>query len=336
MARLHSGGFINQDFYFNIGTEDARGRDGDTARDAAKKYNDHRHSPYAAVSKDALRNWINELVDVSTDPLSGNPGGLLEAKPELLRLSGDTAELNSVVYMMTNAGVRPVTSGFGPHISLPADPTVDAEIVADFICSNYLMLRRQPQSVNGFTCFSADDGSGDIIPIATTIGECVMYPTAEAGSGQVSTQVVTTAAVRVATAPPVSTPPTIGVSLQVKRFDYEPITRRILSNPSAASAGVVITSTTGAIIPEILNSNDRGLTVTTLMDLHQHFVGKLEVEMQFDVDGCYSPSGYLAEATAQNRSLAQLKSNISAWAQNNVTLEVLDITGRIVCTFGGE
>lgn len=344
MPRLHSGGFINQEFYFNIGTEDARGRDGDTARTAAKKYNDHRHSPFLAISADSMRNWINELKDVSEDPVSGNVGGVIEQESALLRLSGDTAELNSVVYMMTNAGVRPVTSGFGPHIDLPADSTQDPEVVADFICSNFLMFRRDV-SDSPIPCRTGVDAQGQHVPISLTVGECVVYPTARAGSGEIFTQVGVTAAVRVV-APPVLDlatnngnlyrKPVIGVSLKVKRFDYNPITQRILSTVSIPSQPTLITSMTGGSFDSVSNSDDRGLTLATLLDESTHFVGKVELEMKFDVDACYTVDDFINEAGDHAISVPELKSALCAWANDNVELELVDATARIVCRFGGE
>ena len=60
--RNHSGGFINADFIWDIGTPE-RGRDGMTARDAAKRYNDHRHSAAVFNTPEDFKSWRTEKSD---------------------------------------------------------------------------------------------------------------------------------------------------------------------------------------------------------------------------------------------------------------------------------
>ena len=343
MPRLHSGGFINPEFYFNIGTEPARGRDGDTARVAAKKYNDHRHSPYAAPSPSALRNWINEFIAESEEPLSSNPGGFIEAAAGYIRLPGDTAELNSIIYAVTSQGIKPVTSGFGPHISLPADATQDPDIIEDYVSSNYTMMRR-PTPLGGYQCVMGNDGNNPnaLVPAPMTVGDCVVYPTTRAGSGTIYTQVGVAASVLVTSAPEVNNRrleimPRIGILLSVKRFNYDPITARIRSTVSSSGDTTLITSLTGQTWPnDIANGADEGFTVADLINLDGNFVGKFELEMQFDLEGCYTPDDFIAEANEHQISVSELKSKIADWAQNNVSLNLLDATARVLCTFGGE
>ena len=59
MPRNHSGGFIEQGFYWNIG-EGPRGRDGMDAREAAQRYNDHRHPAVDLSTAAEVEAWITE------------------------------------------------------------------------------------------------------------------------------------------------------------------------------------------------------------------------------------------------------------------------------------
>jgi hypothetical protein len=341
MARYHSGGFIDSQFYFNIGTEDARGRDGDTARDAAKKYNDHRHSAYVAVSTNDLRNWKNELQEESTDPASGNPGGILTTDGHFLRLPGDLAELNAVLYMATSNSIRSISSGFGVHVDM--DPQIP-EIVEDYVASNFSMLRSSPPP-EGVACLFADDGTG-LRPFKHTIADCVVYPSMRAASGDIDTQVVVTAGVKVSNAPtignqgdPLPVPPVIGVLLTPKYYPTNTATQRIVSSQVTQMPGYLITSLTGDRFPgDISNSEDVGHTVAGVMTLPSNFEGRIELEMSFDVDACYTVDEYNAVAAMPevNMSVENLKSAICEWASQNVKLDIIDATARVLCTFRGE
>lgn len=341
MPRLHSGGFINPDFYFNIGTEEARGRDGDTARDAAKKYNDHRHSALLVPSADALRNWVNEFKDISTHPDSDLPGGLIEQDEALLRLPGDIAELNGVLYVMTSSGLRPMSSGFGPHLFLPNDPNTSASIDPDYVCVNYPMLRGTAPNLNGFPCL-VGEVNNVTTPVSTTVGSCIIYPSVKAGSGTLSTQVGATAALRVSAPPRTSAGedipnPLISIALKIKRFEYNPLTQRILSTASIASDPIAITSFEGAVFDNILNREDRGMSVTApLLDIPSNFVGKLELEMKFDVENCYSAEDFISVSGPLGLSVEELQSELCIWARDNLFLDLADATARVVCSFGGE
>jgi len=339
MARFHSGGFINSEFYFNIGTESARGRDGDTARLAAQKYNDHRHSAYIADSPHDVRNWKNEVQTASTHPSSGNPGGLLEDAQQLLRLPGDLAELNTVLYAATSNSVKSITSGFGVHIDMaPAQ----AVIVEDYVASNFSMIRgRVPPE--GIECGFANN-NGYNQPFYTTIGDCVVYPTIRAGNGGLLTQVITTAGLKVSAPPridlpgqpntPLSIPPRIGILLAAKR--YPTVNQRIVSANVVSGPQTLITSMTGRIWAEISNSGDVGHTVSGILEFPGNFEGRIELEMSFDIDGCYTPDDYALEAGEHRISEDELKSYISTWAEQNVKLDLLDATARVFCTFKGQ
>jgi hypothetical protein len=347
MPRYHSGGFIDSQFYFNIGAEAARGRDGDTARDAAKKYNDHRHSAYVAVSTNALRNWKNETQTASTDPASGNLGGLLQDANEFLRLPGDLAELNAVLYAATSGSVKSISSGFGVHIDMtPAIP----EIVEDFVSTNYTMMRR-PTPPEGIACLFAADAGNLQVPFNTTIADCVLYPSIQAGSGDLVTQVIVTAGVKVASAPsvdlndglgaqalgePNSVLPRIAVYLTPKYSPYNEATQRIVSANVTEGPKTLITSMTGNPFNTISNSDDLGYTVVGALSLPGNFAGRIELEMAFDTEGCYTADDYASVAAAFQTSVPELQSAISTWASDNVRLDLLDASARVLCTFRGQ
>lgn len=107
MPRNDKGGFIAQEMYWNIGTEDQRGRDGDTSRAAAKKYNDHRHPAYVATTTTVLDQWAAE-----TQTESG--GGYLQTDAnQLIRMPGDLALCQGRLFMSTGTSGEYVQLGGG-------------------------------------------------------------------------------------------------------------------------------------------------------------------------------------------------------------------------------
>lgn len=339
MARQHSGGFINPQFYFNIGTDAARGRDGDTARTAAQKYNDHRHSAYVAVSTNDLRNWQNEIQSASTEPNSGNPGGLLSDAQEFLRLPGDLAELNSILYAATSAGLKSISSGFGVHVDM--QPNVP-QIVEDKVAANFTMLRGAIPP-EGIDCLFAPL-NGLNVPLKTTVGNCVVYSSMRAHSGDLETQVLVAAAVKLSSGPalvdgagnpiPLSALPVIGILLSPKY--YPTINGRISSSQVVEGPSLLITSITGQPFQSISNSGDLGHTVANVLTLPSHFEGRIELEMAFDVDACYTADEYNTVASDAGLAVDELKSAMCAWAEQNVRLDLLDATARVLCTFRGQ
>lgn len=110
--REHSGGYINQAAYWDIGTEAARGRDGDTRREAAKKYNDHKHPAALIQTADDLVAWANE------PQLSSGMGYLQDNAAQLARNAGDMALFGGRLYASDGlGGVFPV-SGLGGAVSV--------------------------------------------------------------------------------------------------------------------------------------------------------------------------------------------------------------------------
>jgi hypothetical protein len=115
MARQHGRGYIREGDYWVIGTEDGRGRDGYTAREAAQRYNDHRH-PAHVVSNDpqGVTAWLNETRDVSqiTRNSVTYPGGYEQAGNVLAREPGDVVFYGGTPFMFGEGALTGV-SGFG-------------------------------------------------------------------------------------------------------------------------------------------------------------------------------------------------------------------------------
>lgn len=339
MARQHSGGFVNPEFYFNIGTDAARGRDGDTARLAAQKYNDHRHSAYMAVSTNDLRNWKNEVQTASAHPDTGGLGGILQDSQEFLRRPGDLAELNSILYAATSTGVKSISSGFGVHVDM--QPNVP-QVVEDKVAANFTMLRGAIP-LQGIDCLFALD-QGFNVPLKTTVGDCVLYESVRAHSGDLETHVLVAAAVKLSSGPalvdgigdPIALTalPVIGILLTPKY--YPTVNHRILSSQVVEGPSLLITSITGQPFQSISNSGDLGHTIANVLTLPSHFEGRIELEMSFDVDTCYTPAEYASEAFDAGLSVDELKSAMCTWAENNVRLDLLDATARVLCTFRGQ
>jgi hypothetical protein len=243
--------------------------------------------------------------------------------------------------MTTSNAVRSISSGFGVSVNMDS-PVPD--IVEDYVASNFSMLRTTP--IEGVECAFFTD-QGITAPVKVTIADCVIYPSIRAGSGNLDTQVVVTAGVKVLSAPtitsnqqviPLNTPPVIGVLLTPKYYPTNTSTQRILSSQVTEMPGYLITSQTGQIFQQISNSDDVGYTVAGVMTLPDNFEGRIELEMSFDVDACYTADEYTAVAASQEIELTveQLKSAICVWAEQNVRLDILDATARVLCTFRGE
>ncbi len=119
---MHNGGFISVENYWNIGSPD-RGQDGDTARDAAKKYNDHRHSAANIINEASMIAWIEEKELASYHPNNpSNIGGIIEDNTNLsIRKSGDIASYGGVMWMFDGNNVIALGN---PGVFLGADGQV--------------------------------------------------------------------------------------------------------------------------------------------------------------------------------------------------------------------
>lgn len=107
--RNHSGGFINEENIWDIGSP-TRGRDGDNARDAAKKYNDHRHSAILFTDAVDFAYWISESQQpVLVGPNDTVEGGIITNNPNaIIRKHGDLAYFDGIIWMYDGQGVVPV------------------------------------------------------------------------------------------------------------------------------------------------------------------------------------------------------------------------------------
>jgi hypothetical protein len=133
MARLHKGGFISEDFYWDIGTPD-RGRDGHNARDAAKRYNDHRHPPRALETSADVQTWLTEPTQSSRHPdRTTEIGGILEDDANTpMRQAGDTATHEGLVWVYGPDG-KLVPLGVGAGCYIDTDGVFHREVKYDVI-----------------------------------------------------------------------------------------------------------------------------------------------------------------------------------------------------------
>ena len=115
--RKHSGGFISESFYWDIGDDD-RGREGMNAREAARRYNDHRHPALVAEDANEASLWMNEVQQASYYTAGQEPrdtqGGIIEDDPtSLLRSVGDLMFYRGLVWMYGGVDLGPIPLGVG-------------------------------------------------------------------------------------------------------------------------------------------------------------------------------------------------------------------------------
>jgi len=115
--RKHAGGFVEHDFYWDIGDEE-RGHDGMNAREAAKRYNDHRHPALIVEDENEASIWINEHQQASyfttPDGVRNEQGGSIEDDiTERLRRVGDLMFYKGLVWMYAGIDLGPIPLGVG-------------------------------------------------------------------------------------------------------------------------------------------------------------------------------------------------------------------------------
>ena len=149
MSRSNDYGFINLDSYWDIGTEDLRGKDGDDARVAAKKYNDHRH-----VAKDLGNNSLAFYGFLYENKPIQNPMGLDyeindEATVAPIRMSGDLVKYNGILWMYDDNAIA-VPLGVGPgcyfkpdHESSTGRFVREAVTTQELICGREEIIRTE-------------------------------------------------------------------------------------------------------------------------------------------------------------------------------------------------
>lgn len=121
--RNHGGGFIELDSYWDIG-EEPRGREGMDAREAARRYNDHRHPALSITEPNDFIRWRDAIYEVSrfdtrldviggtfTTDAQGEP--VLQDQNTPLRRPGDLAVYQGVVWMWVSPGVVVPVGGQG-------------------------------------------------------------------------------------------------------------------------------------------------------------------------------------------------------------------------------
>lgn len=127
MTRPHSRGYIREEDYWNIGTEAERGRDGMNAREAAKRYNDHRHPAFVTNEGIDVLNWRDATQDISAVVVGGVavPGGYEQTvATEQARLAGDMVFYSGAPFITNGTDVRGI-SGFGGEFDADGGFTSD-------------------------------------------------------------------------------------------------------------------------------------------------------------------------------------------------------------------
>lgn len=131
MARPHGRGYIRETDYWHIGTEDARGRDGYTAREAAQRYNDHRHPAFTTAQPADVVNWRSAALDTSVYSQGSVtlPGGYETTASTSARQPGDVVFYNGRPFI-TNGGELFGISGFGGSFSADPVPAFTRDVLA--------------------------------------------------------------------------------------------------------------------------------------------------------------------------------------------------------------
>jgi hypothetical protein len=279
MARRNRGGFVPSESYWDIGTDAARGRDGDTARDASKKFNDHRHPAEIAVSPQDLVNWTNELEDIS-EHSSGVAGGFIAPSANVIRDSGDSADYAGNLYAKTSAGVYCTTSGFGPRI----DATTFS-LVSDQIAGNYKVTGAVEIPVGERVVFTSE-------------GSTTVFPCAVAHRAAVTTRVVIASALVVTSPFPANlvanaggVKPVITADVRVSYYPYDAVEGTIPLTLGSSSIPVRVEATRYGAAQATANNlanTVTGYAVQTIDEVSGNFFGKISVEVQCDVDTFYT------------------------------------------------
>ena len=131
MPRPHSRGYIRQEDYWNIGTEAQRGRDGMNAREAAQRYNDHRHPAFVATVTNDLVVWRDARLEASAINVGSTslPGGY-EVTNQVVsaRQPGDMVFYEGVPFMTDGTNVQGI-SGFGGELAQDGAFTPDSLVL---------------------------------------------------------------------------------------------------------------------------------------------------------------------------------------------------------------
>ena len=321
--RRHGGGFIDEASYWDIGTDAQRGRDGDTARDAAKKYNDHRHSAAVLSSATELLQWAREI----TLPSSG---GRIEESLAPIRASGDVAEVAGDVYMSTGGGnVVCVTSGFGTQLTEPSEG--EGQLVPDFVSAV------TPMRISG----NAEDVT--LVPgVDLLVGTSILYPSMRAHRANISTVLAAASALKIKAALPAIThsgnlAPTLSANLRVS---YVPSVDGVIPPyTQALDRGL------GNIVPDsVVNlaaatgfaNTDIGHRLESLTLTQGSLSGQLRLTATFSASACYSNATLQSLALAQGVAEADILSALDQWVtQGGLSVSLLECSVRTIATFGG-
>lgn len=330
MSRRHGGGFITSDDYWDIGTDAARGRDGDTARAAAEKFNDHRHSAYQALSVAALANWESELSVASTHPDTGLPGGRIPTEPVPIREPGDVADLSGNLYFKTSTGVYCATSGFGPDVSAGGVAAVPDQVAGTYSLAHPMELSFGALTAGAWVSF----------------GRGVVLPTLTAHRGEVTTRTVLVSAIT-ATAPfpadlvYLGVLPTINVDIRVSYTLFDENESVIPTGQGTPSAPIRVETTThdaAAATQLNIGNSSVGYSVQTISTSAGNIFGKVSVAAQCSPRTFFTEDHLAAMApdyVANNpgETIDDYIVAVKTWAEGSLVLETLGTYAQVLCDF---
>ncbi|MGA1353414.1 MAG: hypothetical protein ACO32I_01315 [Candidatus Limnocylindrus sp.] len=170
--RNHGGGFIEVDHYWDIGEEE-RGREGMDARQAARRYNDHRHPALRIATPAEFIDWRDARYAVSRYPdrldviggtyqLDGNGNPVVQDLATPLRKAGDTALYNGVVWMWVSPGVVVPVGGQG---NVDADGNFTRDV--QYSSLQVVSAREVPADIT-------DALIGNVTPLGALIGSTLL------------------------------------------------------------------------------------------------------------------------------------------------------------------
>ena len=325
MSRNHNGGFIGGSDYWDIGTDAQRGRDGDTARDAAKKFNDHRHSAAIKLNPIALSDWTRESEDASVSPSSGLPGGRISQSAQPIREPGDLADHNGQLYAITSTGTKCISSGFGPYIDVSgASPTISS----DFVASSY-NHNLGPYNPLGIAVNSA--------PL--TLSRAIIYPTISSHGGDTVTRTIITAGMRMdgdfPTGAYANLAPALSVAVFTRRYAYDEVSGLIGGISLPDDQPIIVTSYATEPTPGTVVQADTGYTVAEISRVLDNFTGKIEVLYVINLEGCYTVQEIETIRNATLETEAVLMDRLARDLEARLKFDILDVTTQVLCTFGG-
>jgi hypothetical protein len=322
MPRRHNGGFIDLPSYWGIGTDAQRGRDGDTARAASRKYNDHRHPAAITTSPADLSAWSTELNAPSTT--NGVVGGYLVDDNTPLRVPGDIADLSGDLFAYTQeSDVKCVTSGFTRTFDVGSE-TFTHDHVDVF------------QPINPAPNVSLREVTLPVGSANFLVGESAVFNSVHATNAEIEAIGVAFASIKILIPFPVAVvtavPPVISATLT---FDIFLADAQGLVPPMSVpdhTDNKVFESVTLMVANASLGNTKLGYESQEVVSLGEADKGIVRVHASTDFSSWFTDT--LANiATASGLTEAQLNDTLTDWLRVGVQLDIMSLGVRHRATF---